>query len=540
MAHASCPGPMSRRALLRLGSLALGGLALPQLLAARASQSPRPTSVILFWMWGGPSQFETLDPKPDAPVEYRGPFRPIRTTVPGMDVCELFPRLAQQGRRLALVRSLHHGMSSHNDGSIEVLTGKTPTVADPTSTARSEHPDFGMIASRLRGLRPDGLPQYVGIPTQPFMTRPGYLGLNHQAFVTGDPSAANFSPPHLGLTGGVTVEQFASRRQLLTNFDRLRRDLDVHGRLEGSDRLREAAFQLLSNPQVAQAFALGREDARLRDRYGRHLWGQSCLLARRLAEAGAGVITIDALAPEKNQRIYFSWDDHADAQPGWDLAEGMRWRAPFMDQALSALIEDVYERGGHRRPLLAVRRQLGWIGKTCRIDARQGDAGSLADPGVAVAPRNLERGDGVLGLFAKRAKPEGSAAADIALLVLEGFDQRRDDLCCVPLALRQEANRHGPLALLRRLQIFEQLGGRFRLAAAGARQQAKQRNKIGTHAHAQRPRSKRLTSPNRKRGSLQISLALRAGEIAWITNRPPLHRRRWWRGIDKCMGRCWW
>ena len=130
MAHASCPGPMSRRAFLRLGTLALGGLTLPQFLAARASQSPRPTSVILFWMWGGPSQFETFDPKPDAPVEYRGPFRPTRTTVAGMDVCELFPRLAQQGRRLALVRSLHHGMSSHNDGSIEVLACKTAMRTD--------------------------------------------------------------------------------------------------------------------------------------------------------------------------------------------------------------------------------------------------------------------------------------------------------------------------------------------------------------------------------------------------------------------------
>jgi len=372
MPHPSCPGPMSRRSFLRLGSLALGGLTLPQLLAARASQSPRSTSVILFWMWGGPSQFETFDPKPDAPVEYRGPFRPIRTTVPGMDVCELFPRLAQQGRRLALVRSLHHTMSSHNDGSIEVLTGKTPTVADPTSTARSEHPDFGMIASRLRGLRPDGLPQYVGIPTQPFMTRPTYLGLNHQAFVTGDPSAANFSPPHLGLTDGVTVEQFASRRQLLTNFDRLRRDLDVQGRLEGSDRIREAAFQLLANPQVAQAFDLGREDPRLRDRYGRHLWGQSCLLARRLAEAGAGVVTIDALAPVKNQRIYFSWDDHADAQPGWDLAEGMRWRAPFMDQALSTLIEDVHDRGLDRDILILA---LGEFGRTPRLTTLNGKLG---------------------------------------------------------------------------------------------------------------------------------------------------------------------
>src|SRR5439155_16482129 len=263
-------------------------------------------------------------------------------------------------------------MASHNDGSIEVLTGKTPSVADPTSTARSEHPDFGMIASRLRGPRPDGLPQYVGIPTQPFMTRPTYLGLNHQGFAAGDPSAAGYAPPNLSLRGGVTVEQFSERRQLLSQFDQLRQAMDVEGRLEGTDRLRSAAFTLLANPEIAQAFDIGREDARVRDRYGRHLWGQSCLLARRLAEAGAGVITIDALAPEKGRPIYFSWDDHANAQPGWDLAEGMRWRAPFMDQALSALIEDIHERGLDRNILVVA---AGEFGRTPRLSQSNGCLG---------------------------------------------------------------------------------------------------------------------------------------------------------------------
>src|SRR5262245_20609672 len=367
-----CPGPMSRRAMLRLGALALGGWHWPKLAQAQMAPRSPATSVILFWMWGGPSQFETFDPKPDAPIEYRGPFRPIHTTVPGMDICEIFPRLAALGRRLALVRSLHHTMASHNDGSIEVLTGKTPTVADPTSTAKSEHPDFGMVTSRIRGTRHDGLPQYVGIPTKPFMTRPTYLGLQHQGFAAGDPSAAGYAPPNLALTGGVTVEQFSHRRQLLAEFDQLRRTIDIDGRLEGTDRLRSAAFQLLANPQIAQAFDLGREDSRLRDRYGRHLWGQSCLLARRLAEAGAGVITIDALAPEKGRPIYFSWDDHANAQPGWDMAEGMRWRAPFMDQALSAMIEDIHQRGLERNILVLA---LGEFGRTPRVSYNSGRMG---------------------------------------------------------------------------------------------------------------------------------------------------------------------
>jgi hypothetical protein len=363
---------MSRRAFVRLGALALGGLHWPALLRADGTPRSRSTSVILFWMWGGPSQFETFDPKPSAPPEYRGPFRPIRTAVPGMDLCELFPRLASQGRRLALIRSLHHTMASHNDGSIEVLTGKTPAVADPTSTARSDHPDFGMIASRMRGLHTNGLPQYVGIPSQPFMTRPMYLGLQHQGFAAGDPSAAGYAPPNLALRGGVTIEQFGERRDLLSQLDQIRRHVDVEGRLEGTDRLRSAAFQLLANPQIAAAFDIGREPPNLRDRYGRHLWGQSCLLARRLAEAGAGVITIDALAPERGRPVYFSWDDHANAQPGWDLAEGMRWRAPFMDQALSALIEDIHQRGLDRDILVLA---LGEFGRTPRLTTNSGNLG---------------------------------------------------------------------------------------------------------------------------------------------------------------------
>jgi Protein of unknown function (DUF1501) len=371
-----CSGPLSRRTFLRAGALALGGLTLPQLLAARESSegggSTPDTAVILFWMWGGPSHLETYDLKPDAPTEYRGPFRPIRTTVPGLDICELFPLQARLGHRLALVRSLHHTMSSHNDGSIDVLTGKTPAVADPTSTARSDHPDFGMVASKVRGLRPDGLPQYVGIPRQPFMTRPTYLGLSHQGFNAGDPSAPNYAPPSVALRGGVTPKQFGERRQLLTDFDQMRRDLDRNGMLEGADQLRAAALQVLTSPAMARAFDLSTEDPRLRDRYGRHLWGQSCLLARRLAEAGAGVITIDALAPEMNRPVYFSWDDHANAQPGWDLAKGMRWRAPFLDQALSALIEDIYDRGLDRKVLIVA---LGEFGRTPRLSTNSGCLG---------------------------------------------------------------------------------------------------------------------------------------------------------------------
>ena len=369
-----CHGPATRREFLRVGVSALGGLSVAELLAARAaaganSTSELPTSVILFWMWGGPSQIETFDPKPKAPSEYRGPFHPIATSVPGIDICELFPQLAMIADRYSLIRSLHHEMASHNDGSIELLTGKTPLIADATSTAKSEHPDLGMIASRLRGSRPDGLPQYIGIPTQPFMTRPQYLGVSHSAFVTGDPSAENFRPANLTIHGGLNAQRLDDRLGLARQFDLHRQRLDA---TEGMEAFHQQAVQLLTNRSVAQAFDLSREDPKLRDRYGRHLWGQSCLLARRLAEAGAGVITIDALAPKIGMPLYFSWDDHANAQPGWDMVKGMTLRAEHMDPALSALISDIHERGLDEKILVVA---VGEFGRTPRVTSANGCLG---------------------------------------------------------------------------------------------------------------------------------------------------------------------
>ncbi len=373
MTRSGCAGPIRRREFLRLGTLALGGLGLSDLLQARAAtQTPADTSVILFWMWGGPSQLETYDCKPDAPSEYRGPLRPIKTTVPGLDVCEVFPLQAKLGHRIALVRSLHHQMASHNDGSIELLTGKTPAKEDPTSTARSDHPDFGMIASRLRGPRNGGLPSYVGIPRVPFMVQPTYLGMSHSGFTTGDPSVANFHPPNLSLDAGLNGARLDDRRGLIAQLDRYRRASDLHGALEATDQFRQQAFQLLTSTAVADAFALDREKPETRDRYGRHLWGQSCLLARRLVEAGSSVITIDALSPVPTNPIYFSWDDHANPATGWNLEGAMRWRSTFMDQGLSALIEDLYARGLDRKTLVVA---VGEFGRTPRLASPQGVLG---------------------------------------------------------------------------------------------------------------------------------------------------------------------
>ena len=354
-----CRGPCKRREFMRVGTLALGGLCLPELLYGRSQSgsSGVASSVILFWMWGGPSQLETYDMKPDAPIEYRGPLRPIKTNVPGIEICEYMPLQAKIADRFSLIRSLHHEMSAHNDGSIEMLTGKTPSVPDPTSVARSEHPDFGMIASKWRGRHASGVPQYVGVQRAPFMTNPGYLGASHRAFETGDPSKKDFRPQNLTLATGIDNQRLDDRQGLLRQFDGFRRAI---GDAEGLDEFRSAAFTILTSPQVANAFALDRENPKLRERYGHHRWGQSCLLARRLAEAGVAVINIDATAPNDTSP-HFSWDDHAGA---FHLDFAQRERLPQMDQALSALINDLHERGLDRQVMVIA---CGEFGRTPRV-----------------------------------------------------------------------------------------------------------------------------------------------------------------------------
>ena len=163
-----CLGPLRRRELLQAGLLAMSGLSQADILRARATagEASGDTSVIVLYLHGGPSQLETYDLKPQAPLEYRSVFAPIDTRVPGMQLCELFPRQAELADKLALVRSVHHTMSSHSDGGIEVLTGKTPIRPDPASQSKSEHPCLGAVASRLLGPHPAALPRYVAIPQQ--------------------------------------------------------------------------------------------------------------------------------------------------------------------------------------------------------------------------------------------------------------------------------------------------------------------------------------------------------------------------------------
>jgi hypothetical protein len=360
-----CPGPIGRREFLRVGGLALGGLGLAGTLAARdaAGTAGRETSVILVYCIGGASQLETYDLKPDGPEEMRSIFRPIATRVPGLSVCELLPLHAEVADRFSLIRSMHHKISIHNDGSILTLTGKEPTVPDPSSTARSEHPDFGMITAKLRGPHSAGLPRYVSVPGPFHMTRPTYLGSAHQSFATGDVSRSGYAPPQLTLRG-MSERGLNDRRRLLRQLDDLRRDADRSSATVSLEQFRQEAFQILTSPAVARAFDLERECPKLRDRYGRHLWGQACLLARRLAEAGTSVVSVIANTPQVGPE-FTNWDDHpGNAMRPGHFGQYLRVRLPYFDQSVAALIEDVFDRGLDRNILIVV---VGEFGRTPQL-----------------------------------------------------------------------------------------------------------------------------------------------------------------------------
>jgi hypothetical protein len=357
---------------LRLGTLSLTGITLADVLAGRAAagEANNDTSVILLYLHGGPSHLETYDLKPAAPSQYRSIFRPIGTNVPGIALCELFPLQTRLADKFALVRSLSHDVNIHSDGGIVVLTGKRPTVLDPTSQSKSEHPDFGSVASKLRDGGKDAMPRYVAIPRQTYMTRPVYLGMQHAAVEISDPSSPSNRPAQLTL--GSDGSQLANRRRLLGELDRLRKETETSGRLAAMDRFRERAFDLLTSTRVAEAFDLSKESDRLRDRYGRHLWGQGCLLARRLAVAGAAVISLYIDTPKTGPE-FTNWDDHImnAGRPG-HFGGYMKRRLPYLDQALSALIEDIYARGLDRRILIVV---MGEFGRTPRLSTNANGTG---------------------------------------------------------------------------------------------------------------------------------------------------------------------
>ena len=291
-----CCDGRSRRSFLKAGFLGLAGLSLPDFLRARAmaeaaGRAPADDlSIILVWLDGGPPQHETYDPKPDAPVDIRGPLKPMETRVPGIRVSELLPEHARLMDKMSVIRSMHHNNGDHFAAAHWMLTG---FLGSNASNLAPQYPSAASIIAKVKGAKRPGMPAYVGLPnTHSVGLVPGYhgaayLGVAYNPFsADGDPNSDGYRVPNLALVGGVDVGRLDGRRGLLHAFDTARRDADASGLMDGLDRFGQEAFAMVSGPAARAAFDLTKESPRLRDRYGRHQWGQSALMARRLVGAG--------------------------------------------------------------------------------------------------------------------------------------------------------------------------------------------------------------------------------------------------------------
>jgi hypothetical protein len=356
----------TRRQVIQGGTLGVLGLGLADLLASEAPAKPAAKSVILLFMWGGPSHLDTWDPKPDAPAEVRGEFRPIPTTVPGLRISEHFPRLAKLAHKYAVVRSMTHDDPAHLSPVHHLMTGRVAPVpkSDAAPATRNDSPHLGAMLAKFRPAAA-GVPTCVQLPWQvshpaaPGGTAPGqhagWLGAGFDPFVaTGDPNAPDYRVGGLGGPDGVTVD----RQSLLRQLDRRAADP------AGFTAVREKALAMLTAGRVEAAFDLGKEPPAVRDKYGRHTHGQGCLLARRLVEAGVRLVCVNW-----HDDGYAFWDTHGNNFPS--LKSRLM---PPADQGFAALLDDLEQRG------LLGETLVVWVGEFGRAP-RVGNGGREHWPG---------------------------------------------------------------------------------------------------------------------------------------------------------------
>jgi hypothetical protein len=307
-----CDG-ISRRNFLRIGAFG-AGLSLAGILRARAATGSPASgkSAIMIYLPGGPSHMDMYDLKPAAPKEYRGEFKPIATNVPGVQICELFPRQARMWDKLAVIRSLS-SVEEHSDSL--VMTGFSENV-----NRTQHHPSFGAVVSKIRG-GADDVPPFVSLYGMTIGNEPGYLGVAHRPFSPSGPGVQN-----LRLANGVSLDRLDDRKTLLSSFDDLRRDLDGSGTMKGMDSFTTRAFDMIASGTVRKALDLTREDPRTRDRYK---GVEQFLTARRLVEAGVGCVTL----------AIGGWDTHG------SNFKMLRRQLPEVDRGVANLVQDLCDRG---------------------------------------------------------------------------------------------------------------------------------------------------------------------------------------------------
>ena len=354
---------MLRRHWLQLGvaGLAVGSFAnllqLRETCAASLPANKQPSSCILIWMDGGPTHFETFDPKPEAPVEIRGEFQPIPTNVSGIQICEHLPQLASIANKYAIVRSVCHNQGNHGAGNHYMMTGAPPRIPVGCGAFVSFHPSLGSVAAKERPA-PHGLPPYFSMPSMSRSGGPNFLGAKYAPFVVGgDPNNKHFRVRDVELPSGITDDRFGARRDLRHLVDRLPRFSDpaTADPVVAVDEFFQQGVELITTPEAQKAFDIQTESDATRDAYGRNSFGQRALLARRLVEAGVPFVTL----------YDGGWDHHS------DLFGALKTRLPSWDQTVAALINDLDQRGLLETTMVIA---LGEFGRTPKISTLPGQA----------------------------------------------------------------------------------------------------------------------------------------------------------------------
>jgi len=373
-----------RDAMLRLGRFGLGALTLPQLLAAEQSQGVVPRSrrtarsCILIYLWGGPPQQDMWDMKPLAPEGIRSSFQPISTVVPGLDVCEHMPRFARQTDKAAIIRSLTHDSNNHEPSVYRTLTGRinNTLVVPRNQRNRADFPNLGSVVSYFSPV--SDMPASVTIP-RPIGhdgatyagTYAGFLGGRHDPMEVAAAEETREAPTHsLVLPTEITETRLLARRGLLNVVEDAERELASHSATRGLDSYRAQAFEMLTSPRAKRAFQLELEDPRTRDRYGRNEYGESILLARRLVESGVRLVTISWMRIQKGGNVANVWDNHGpfEGLTGTEMLKA-DYCLPSLDLGLSALLEDLQDRGLLDETLVAL---WGEFGRTPKLNAAHG------------------------------------------------------------------------------------------------------------------------------------------------------------------------
>jgi hypothetical protein len=360
--HSNCAG-IKRRDFLQTGMAAVGGLGFTDLLRLRAQAaqarglaSPDQVNCILVWLDGGPSHYETFDPKPDAPQEIRGEFKSIKTNVPGVHFSEVMPNLAKTMDKISIIRSICHKDPNHGGGNHYLMTGAPTPVPVGCGAFVSFHPSFGSMVSHERGVR-GGLPAYMSLPQVSRSGGPNFLGAQHAPFVVGgDPNGKGFRVRDVAIPPEITDDRAFSRQQLRESLDNLKRISDQRAEdpTLGFDSFYQQGMELVTSPTAQAAFDISQESDKVRDSYGRNDFGQRLLLARRLVEVGVSFTVA----------YYGGWDHHR------DIFKTMKDKAgPTLDQGLAALINDLHDRGMLDTTLVIC---LGEFGRTPKVNKDNG------------------------------------------------------------------------------------------------------------------------------------------------------------------------